>query len=581
MLQYQQLSSRARAKWIACGLTLFLAVVPAALCFLHEWDREQIDAKRYGMLLMERIQQSVTETSSLGPSSVIKLLELSKYQQLFPSIIGISYYDATSQLMYQESISRPFLPLTFTTKVGLQTGTGVLGLLRVDSRFDLILFWTLITGLLGGGVGGVMGFSFYRYSLRNIRRIEVAKNRAFEQFVTTNRRLENFAQHDGLTGAYTVTYVRKMAMEWLETCEEQFSLLLIDIDHFRKYNDLYGHEAGDQVLKDLVAVLHCCLRKQDVIGRFGGEEFIVLLPDMVKQQAQEVAEELRVAVENYEFHTGLPKMEKLTISIGVSSSEKGDTLQELFRQADLALYSAKDSGRNYVCIFNESRQTLAPIDLGVRNPGMKTEVIRKFLDRFFQGSNHFLPQFYEPTVLAFLHALEIWDPLTIQHSLRVNRIAMELAKGVELTQPEMVTLNLGTLLHDVGKLSLGDTILLKTEALTPEEYELIKHHPRIGYELIKEDPILQKAADVVLLHHERFDGMGYPLGLRGKEIPLLARICAIADALDAMMMDRPYCKGKSIEDARQELLKNKGQQFDPDLVDTVLTLDWDSKALVC
>jgi diguanylate cyclase (GGDEF)-like protein len=578
MPQYRQICSQTCAKKIVYGLALFLAIVPAIVCFLHEWNRERFDAERYGTLLVEQMQQSVADSLPAWQTAVPKVLELNQNRSLFPSVAGIAFYDASSRLMYQETISRPFLPLTLATDIGLRTDGGVLGTLRIDSRVDYIVLWTLLIGLFSGG-GGAMGFYFYRYSLRNIHQMQLAKQRAFEQFLTINSRLENFSQHDGLTGAYTITSVRKRATEWLEKRGEQISLLLIDIDHFRKYNNLNGHEAGDWVLKEMVSVLRGCLGDQAVIGRFGGEEFVVLLPLTTKQQAQDLAELLRKTVENHEFSSEIQCENKITISVGVSSSEKGETLQELFRQADIALYSAKDSGRNYVCFFNEP-QDISPVNLRASNPGMKIEVIRKFLDRFFRETTNILPQLYEPTVLAFLHALEIWDPLTIQHSLRVNRIAMELAKAVNLSQPEMVTLNLGTLMHDIGKLSLGDSILLKKEPLTSAEYELIKHHPQVGYDLIKDDPILQRAAEIVLLHHERFDGTGYPLGLAGKEIPLLARICTIADALDAMLVDRPYCKGKSIEAARSELVKCKGQQFDPDLVDAVLTLDWDSRALV-
>ena len=123
-------------------------------------------------------------------------------------------------------------------------------------------------------------------------------------------------------------------------------------------------------------------------------------------------------------------------------------------------------------------------------------------------------------------------------------------------------------------MTIGDTILVKPGRLTKDEYELMKNHSRVGYELVKNDPVLHKAADIVLLHHERFDGTGYPMKLAGIQIPLLARICIVADAVDAMMNDRSYSQGKSIEDARREVIKNKGSQFDPEIVDMVLTLDW-------
>ncbi len=179
MPQYRQICSQTCAKKIVYGLALFLAIMPAIVCFLHEWNRERLTPN--GMpLLVEQMQQSV-QTPPAWQTAVPKVLELNQNRSLFPSVAGIAFYDASSRLMYQETISRPFLPLTFATDIGLRTDGGVLGTLRIDSRVDYIVLWTLLIGLFSGG-GGAMGFYFYRYSLRNIHQMQLAKQRAFEHF---------------------------------------------------------------------------------------------------------------------------------------------------------------------------------------------------------------------------------------------------------------------------------------------------------------------------------------------------------------------------------------------------------------
>jgi putative nucleotidyltransferase with HDIG domain len=250
------------------------------------------------------------------------------------------------------------------------------------------------------------------------------------------------------------------------------------------------------------------------------------------------------------------------------------TCQELFRQLDDAIYKAKSAGRNYVYAFSAAETATKAVDYARQSPGMKAEVTRKFIDRFFRGTEQGLSQLHEPTIRAFLKALEIWDPGTVQHCLRVNRIAMAIARAMDLPKADSLILNLGTLLHDIGKLTIGDTILAKPGPLTEAEYALMKNHPQIGFDLIKDDPALRKAADIIVMHHERFDGTGYPLQISGKQIPLLARICAVADAMDAMLTDRPYSKGRTVEEVRREISHNKGRQFDPEIVDVVLAVDW-------
>jgi putative nucleotidyltransferase with HDIG domain len=187
--------------------------------------------------------------------------------------------------------------------------------------------------------------------------------------------------------------------------------------------------------------------------------------------------------------------------------------------------------------------------------------------------NSQLTEAYEVTIRAIFKALEHRESNTASHSIEVNKIAMAIGAKMHLSAEESANLNWGTLLHDIGKLAIKDEILLKSDMLTTEEYEIIKQHPRIGYYILKDCEYLAKAAEVALYHQERFDGKGYPLNLQGENIPLLARICTVADAFEAMIADRPYRKGRSWEEAVQEIIKYKGTQFDPQVVDAFLEID--------
>ena len=568
-------SPTARLKLLAYGVAVLMAVTPAVLYFLAEMRHIEEESTQYSQLLTVRLQQAIAENPQLWQYAVPKFTEITRHRQWFPDIADVAVYDTDARLLYREEPAQPLAAILFSTEQAFRYKAEPYGFIQVKNRLDMIVLWTVLIFLLGCAGGGALGYGIYDYSIHQIQRAEHARRQAVANLIQVNDCLENMTIHDTTTGAYTISYVSKLLAQVFKNPADPVSVLLLDIDFFRHYNDLHGHEKGNSVLMEMTDVLRRHLRDQDIIGRFGGEEFIVVLPDISIQQAVVIAERLRVAVEAHDFPGAeLQPQGRLTVSMGLSSTGMAATFQEMFHQLDEALYRAKSAGRNYVCAFSLPNSEAKRFNLAKQSPEMKAEVTRKFISRFFHSSDEVLPQLHEPTILAFLKALEIWDPDTVQHSLRVNRIAMEIAKVMDLPKADCLTLNLGTLLHDIGKLTMGDTILIKPGKLTDEEYELMKKHPQAGYDLIKSNPVLQKAADIVSMHHERFDGTGYPLGLAGKQIPLLARICAIADVMDAMMIDRPYSKGKTIEAVRREIIKNKGSQFDPEIADVALSFDW-------
>ncbi len=556
---------RMRIKLIAFIVAAVFAVAPASLYFLHEMQHAQEMSLQYNQLLSERLQQAIAENPMLWQYSVPKFVEIDRHRQWFPDITDIAVYDRDFRLIHAE-VSHTLVAVTaIPTQHKFFYHDEHYGFIQTKSRLDSALLWTAILFLIGGAVGGALGYGIWVCSKRMMQEVERS----------THELLQDMEIHDAATGVYTIAYVGKLMMHLFAKPVKLVSVLLIDIDFFRNYNELHGHEQGNRVLLEVSQVLRRYLREHDIAGRFGGEEFIVVLPDTPIKDATSLANQIRTAVETYDFSGAEYQPQgRLTVSIGVASSESAATCQELFRHLDEAIYKAKSAGRNFVYAFSATETAKKPVDYSSQSPGMKAEVTRKFIDRFFHGSEQSLSQLHEPTIRAFLKALEIWDPGTVQHCLRVNRIAMEIAHAMDLPKADSLILNLGTLLHDIGKLTIGDTILAKPGPLSEAEYELMKNHPQIGFDLIKNDPALRKAADIIVMHHERFDGTGYPLQLTGKQIPLLARICAVADAMDAMLTDRPYSKGRTVEEVRWEIFRNKGGQFDPEIVDVVLAVDW-------
>jgi putative nucleotidyltransferase with HDIG domain len=181
-----------------------------------------------------------------------------------------------------------------------------------------------------------------------------------------------------------------------------------------------------------------------------------------------------------------------------------------------------------------------------------------------------LHQIHSATLETLAMALDLRDQGTSGHSRRVADMTLEISKNLGINDGELIQIEHGALLHDIGKLRIPDKILWKPAGLTPEEWEIMRRHPEYGYDFVKKIEFLKGAADIVLSHHERFDGTGYPRGLKGNEISLGARIFAVVDALDAIVHDRPYHRGIGFDEAREEIIKRSGTHFDPDLVEPAL-----------
>lgn len=357
--------------------------------------------------------------------------------------------------------------------------------------------------------------------------------------------LERMINIDGLTELYNHRYFCDALSERVKIGKRDntpVSMIFIDIDNFKQYNDTYGHQKGDYVLSKIGRIIKENARKQDIPSRYGGEEFSIILPDTSEEEALSIAEGLRSKIESehFEGEENQPNG-KITASIGVSIyPDKAKNDVELIKSADDALYRAKFFYKNrveaYTSILDEIKSNIDEKDV---------ELVTSI-----------------KTLISVINAK---DKYTYGHIERVVMYSRMMADKLKLSENERNILIYGAYMHDIGKINISKDILVKKMKLTDEEWEILKQHSADGVEIIKSVESLKMIKPLILSHHERYDGRGYPDQLKGEEIPYLARILTVVDSFDAMTSSRPYNNKMTYEEGLAEVRRCSGTQFDPEI----------------
>jgi diguanylate cyclase (GGDEF)-like protein/PAS domain S-box-containing protein/putative nucleotidyltransferase with HDIG domain len=413
------------------------------------------------------------------------------------------------------------------------------------------------------------------------------------------------ASTDGLTGLHNVRSLRAALPTQFARSERTgspLSVVMIDIDHFKAFNDTFGHLAGDEVLCQVGAILRSALRPYDLAARYGGEEFMLLLPDTGAAAALALAERVHRAIASQRW-----LLRPVTASLGVATARAGVPGSEaLLAEADAALYAAKRAGRDRVvhhdtlrspdlipaavalsCPFSIDPAVAATLSGSVGSSDLTAVVgallradrAEQELQRVRQGMGErlrqqtaALEQVCDATIEGWARALELRDYETEGHSRRVTELTVKVARRMGFDEPALVHVRRGALLHDIGKVGVPDAILGKPGPLDDAEWAVMRRHPELAYQMLAPIGFLQEALAIPFSHHERWDGTGYPRGLRGEQIPRAARIFAVADIYDALSHVRPYREAWPLERVKDHLRSLAGTHLEPDVIEEFLAV---------
>ena len=333
--------------------------------------------------------------------------------------------------------------------------------------------------------------------------------------------------HDFLTDLYNRRYFEQKISEIDREANLPLAVMIADINGVRLINDAFGHRAGDRMITGAGEIIKKCCPDKAVVARIGGDEFGMLLPNTEHEEISNIINCIVTESEEYKYvntdNSGI-----MNISLGLSVKEsKEESIEETIKEAEDNMYR------------------------------------HKLLDR---ESHH---NAIISSVMATMYAR---SQETEEHAERLAEISLKIGKAMGLSQKNLDDLRLLSMLHDIGKIGIDDRILNKEEPLSKKEWEIMKKHPEIGFRIAMSSSDLEPVAQYILHHHERWDGKGYPAGLRGEDIPLLSRILAVVDSYDAMTKDRIYRKALGEANAIKEIKDNSGTQFDPHIAELFLKL---------
>ena len=383
----------------------------------------------------------------------------------------------------------------------------------------------------------------------------------------TNACLYHQARLTSLTDALTGVGSRRLLEDKLEAeCarakryKRPFSVAIIDLDNFKTINDVFGHATGDDALKKFAECMKSQKRVPDILARYGGDEFVILMPETEADDALIFMERIRAKVQQIEVEENV----SMTISCGVAQSmpDFSDSSSEVIRRADLALYEAKSAGRNCVRLWNKKMSKV------LKAGDIEFERIKK-LKRRVAGLSEQAEKMFIQSIWGLVQALEAKDPYAKKHSESVMHYAVGIAGMMKIPPKQLDVLRRAAMIHDIGNIGIPDAILSKPGMLTPRERRIIEQHPLIAVKILDKMSFLEQEITIVRSHHEKWNGQGYPDGLLSTSIPVGARILAVADTFDALISDRSYHNSRSIAEAIEILTDSSGYDFDPDVVNAL------------
>lgn len=398
----------------------------------------------------------------------------------------------------------------------------------------------------------------------------------FIQNIELLEQTNKYANTDTLTGLYTHRGFQEILSAELKRAEDNnsnLSIIMLDVNNISKINRELGHAKGDEVIKILAEKVKQNIRSTDKAGRYGGDEIAIILPDTKTSDAKYLAEYITYCLSCCFIDDVGP----VKVSVGIATyPECSHDQEKLLILAEQAMYisqakgykegmSAIISSSDFNFWDDDALNSFAEViakrhsQLGIN---FEDELVHKFNNEQIISQNHLME-----LANSLASAIDAKDPYTKGHSTSVSRYSEALARAVNLPEDEVQRIKLGALLHDVGKIGIPENVLKKPDKLSEDEWQIMKQHPVIGAEkVLAPNEALRDLIPMVKYHHEHIDGSGYPEHLKGDEIPLAARIVAVADTFHALISDRPYRKGLSVETACKILQEGAGKQWDADLI---------------
>ncbi len=385
----------------------------------------------------------------------------------------------------------------------------------------------------------------------------------------TNASLYHQARLTSQTDALTGVGSRRLLENKLEAeCaraqryKRPFSIAIIDLDNFKTINDILGHATGDDALKALAECMKNQKRVPDILARYGGDEFVILMPETTAEDAASFLERIRSNVEQIKVAENV----SMTISCGIAQNlpDKDNSPSDVIRRADLALYEAKSVERNCIKLWNKNMSKV------LKAGDIDVEKIKR-LKRRIAGLSEQAEQMFIQSIWGLVQALEAKSPYAKKHSENVTQYTIGIAKTMNIDLRQIEIFRRAAMIHDIGKIGIPDAILSKPDKLTPHERNIIEQHPLIGVRILEKMSFLEDEIAIVRTHHEKWNGQGYPDGLSNTAIPFGARIMAVADSFDALTSSRSYHNSRSLAEAVGILTDSSGYDFDPEVVNAMVS----------